>query len=110
MERKRLSDVEYTVNQEADRPDRSSVSFVPEVAGHLDEKLSEYAAKLNTSLAQTQVLGILNEYLPKDAIVIGPQAAYRATCSGCGIPLCRILTIWNMAFRVWGMKSPVHSV
>lgn len=71
MERKRLSDVEYTVNQEADRPDRSSVSFVPEVAGHLDEKLSEYAAKLNTSLAQTQVLGILNEYLPKDAIVIG---------------------------------------
>ncbi|MEK3945674.1 3D-(3,5/4)-trihydroxycyclohexane-1,2-dione acylhydrolase (decyclizing) [Paenibacillus sp. FSL H3-0310] len=71
VERKRLSDVEYTVNQEADRPDLSSVSFMPEVAGHLDEKLSEYAAKLNTSLAQTQVLGILNEYLPKDAIVIG---------------------------------------
>ncbi|MCL6602194.1 MAG: 3D-(3,5/4)-trihydroxycyclohexane-1,2-dione acylhydrolase (decyclizing) [Paenibacillus sp.] len=67
-ERKRLSGVEYNVKADAER---SSASFVPEISGHLDDKLPEYAAKLNTSLTQTQVLGILNESLPKDAIVIG---------------------------------------
>ncbi|CAH1219212.1 3D-(3,5/4)-trihydroxycyclohexane-1,2-dione hydrolase [Paenibacillus auburnensis] len=45
--------------------------FVPEVAGHLDDKLPEYAEVLNTSLTQTQVLGIINESIPEDAIVIG---------------------------------------
>ncbi|QSF45341.1 3D-(3,5/4)-trihydroxycyclohexane-1,2-dione acylhydrolase (decyclizing) [Paenibacillus tianjinensis] len=54
--------------KEADRP---ADSFVPEIAGHLDERLPEYAEALNTSLAQTQVLAILNEYIPEDAIVIG---------------------------------------
>lgn len=47
------------------------VVFVPEVAGHLDEKLPEYAEVLNTSLTQTQVLGIINDMIPEDAIVIG---------------------------------------
>ncbi len=54
--------------KEADLP---AHSFVPEIAGHLDERLPEYAEALNTSLAQTQVLAILNEYIPEDAIVIG---------------------------------------
>lgn len=54
--------------KEADRP---ADLFVPEIAGHLDEMLPEYAEALNTSLAQTQVLAILNEYIPEDAIVIG---------------------------------------
>ncbi|MHA6533164.1 3D-(3,5/4)-trihydroxycyclohexane-1,2-dione acylhydrolase (decyclizing) [Paenibacillus sp. BAC0078] len=67
-ERKRLAGVEYTGNEGADG---TAGSFVPEIAGHLDEKLPEYAAALNTSLTQTRVLGILNEYIPKDAIVIG---------------------------------------
>lgn len=67
-ERERLCGVEYKAGENTDGP---SASFVPEVAGHLDDKLPEYAATLNTSLTQTQVLGILNEYLPKDAIVIG---------------------------------------
>lgn len=67
-ERTRLSGVEYPVQQGTGN---SSAAFVPEVAGHLDETLPEYAEKLNTTLTQTRVLGILNEYLPKDAIVIG---------------------------------------
>ncbi|WP_379145839.1 3D-(3,5/4)-trihydroxycyclohexane-1,2-dione acylhydrolase (decyclizing) [Paenibacillus sp. sgz500992] len=72
-ERKRLAGVEYSVKEGAmkEAADRPAGFFVPEIAGHLDEKLPEYAAKLNTSLTQTQVLGILNEYLPEDAIVIG---------------------------------------
>ncbi|MDF9840802.1 MULTISPECIES: 3D-(3,5/4)-trihydroxycyclohexane-1,2-dione acylhydrolase (decyclizing) [unclassified Paenibacillus] len=45
--------------------------FVPEIAGHLDDKLPEYAGVLNTSLTQTQVLAIINELIPQDAIVIG---------------------------------------
>ncbi|WP_313639013.1 3D-(3,5/4)-trihydroxycyclohexane-1,2-dione acylhydrolase (decyclizing) [Paenibacillus sp.] len=68
VERERLTGVEYPVKEDANS---ASASFVPEIAGHLDDKLSEYAAMLNTSLTQTQVLGILNEHLPKDAIVIG---------------------------------------
>ncbi|MNC10311.1 3D-(3,5/4)-trihydroxycyclohexane-1,2-dione hydrolase [compost metagenome] len=58
------------MSKDADAHDLEG-TFVPEIAGHLDAKLPEYAAKLNTSLTQTQVLGILNEYIPKDAIVIG---------------------------------------
>lgn len=67
-ERVRLAGVEYTGKKEANsKPE----SFVPEIAGHLDDKLLEYAEALSTQLTQTQVLGILNEHLPKDAIVIG---------------------------------------
>lgn len=51
--------------------DRATALFTPEVAGHLDEKLPEYAEVLGTSLTQTQVLGIINEVVPQDAIVIG---------------------------------------
>ncbi|ASA24824.1 3D-(3,5/4)-trihydroxycyclohexane-1,2-dione acylhydrolase (decyclizing) [Paenibacillus donghaensis] len=67
-ERRRLAGVEYTVKEGAHG---TSGSFVPEIAGHFDELLPEYAAKLNTSLTQTRVLGILNDCIPKDAIVIG---------------------------------------
>ncbi|WP_434362877.1 3D-(3,5/4)-trihydroxycyclohexane-1,2-dione acylhydrolase (decyclizing) [Parasalinivibrio latis] len=45
--------------------------FVPEVAGHLDDKLGEYAATLSTQLAQTRVLGVMDKYLEDDAIVVG---------------------------------------
>ncbi|WP_339254697.1 3D-(3,5/4)-trihydroxycyclohexane-1,2-dione acylhydrolase (decyclizing) [Paenibacillus sp. FSL P2-0136] len=64
-ERERLAGVEYPVNI------GNTGAFTPEVAGHLDEKLPEYAEVLGTSLTQTQVLGIINEAIPQDAIVIG---------------------------------------
>ncbi|WP_405108909.1 3D-(3,5/4)-trihydroxycyclohexane-1,2-dione acylhydrolase (decyclizing) [Paenibacillus sp. FSL K6-1217] len=90
-ERERLAGVEYPGNAENTGPaggasvesvddnaaagmpgaDRSTTSFTPEVAGHLDEKLPEYAEVLGTLLTQTQVLGIINEAIPQDAIVIG---------------------------------------
>ncbi|WP_379157647.1 3D-(3,5/4)-trihydroxycyclohexane-1,2-dione acylhydrolase (decyclizing) [Paenibacillus sp. sgz5001063] len=68
VERNRLVGIEYTRNEDTDSLEGS---FVPEIAGQLDELLPEYAAKLETSLTQTRVLGIINECIPKDAIVIG---------------------------------------
>jgi 3D-(3,5/4)-trihydroxycyclohexane-1,2-dione acylhydrolase (decyclizing) len=65
-ERTRLAGVEYPGQTEP-----LADPFVPEVAGYLDDKLPEYAEVLNTSLTQTQVLGIINESIPQDAIVIG---------------------------------------
>lgn len=67
-ERQRLCSVEYNTAAE---PDGTKVPFVPEIAGQLDEKLPEYAAKLDTQLTQTRALGIINEYIPQDAVVIG---------------------------------------
>ncbi|MEK5057324.1 3D-(3,5/4)-trihydroxycyclohexane-1,2-dione acylhydrolase (decyclizing) [Paenibacillus sp. FSL H7-0326] len=59
-ERKRLAEIEYTVE-----------GFLPEVAGHLDDKLDEYAAVLGSTLTQTRVLAVVNESIPNDAIVVG---------------------------------------
>ncbi|UIN02570.1 3D-(3,5/4)-trihydroxycyclohexane-1,2-dione acylhydrolase (decyclizing) [Yersinia ruckeri] len=44
---------------------------VPEVAGHLDEALPEYSEALNTALTQTRALGLINQQIEDDAIVVG---------------------------------------
>ena len=49
--------------------------FVPEVAGHLDDKLDEYAQVLGTRLTQTRVLGLLDELLEDEAIVVGSSGS-----------------------------------
>ncbi|WP_338805435.1 3D-(3,5/4)-trihydroxycyclohexane-1,2-dione acylhydrolase (decyclizing) [Xenorhabdus griffiniae] len=43
----------------------------PEIAGHLDEKLEEYSETLQTNLTQTRVLGLLDQYLEPNAIIVG---------------------------------------
>src|SRR5690606_32215569 len=43
----------------------------PEIAGHLDAQLAEYSEALNTRLTQTRVLGIINQHIEDDAIVVG---------------------------------------
>lgn len=43
----------------------------PEVAGHLDAELQEYSEALGTSLTQTRVLGLINQHIEDDAIVVG---------------------------------------
>lgn len=63
-ERKRLASIRYTEKD-----------FVPEVAGHLDEKLPEYTSSLGSSLTQTRVLAIVNEIVPRDAIVVGASGS-----------------------------------
>ncbi|AIQ44670.1 3D-(3,5/4)-trihydroxycyclohexane-1,2-dione hydrolase [Paenibacillus sp. FSL R7-0273] len=71
-ERARLAGVEYRAGAAALAvQEDEQAAFVPEIAGHLDDKLPEYAEVLNTSLTQTQVLAIINELIPQDAIAIG---------------------------------------
>lgn len=49
--------------------------FKPEVAGHLDEALKEYEEVLGSCLCQTRVLGILDEKLEDDAIIVGASGS-----------------------------------
>lgn len=50
---------------------RVKKDFVPEIEGELDHLLPEYMATLETRLAQTRVLGLLDQQLEADAIVVG---------------------------------------
>jgi 3D-(3,5/4)-trihydroxycyclohexane-1,2-dione acylhydrolase (decyclizing) len=45
--------------------------FIPEIAGQLDEKLSEYKEVLHSELTQTRVIGKLNEMLDDNAVIVG---------------------------------------
>ncbi|MEH7479945.1 3D-(3,5/4)-trihydroxycyclohexane-1,2-dione acylhydrolase (decyclizing) [Neobacillus drentensis] len=45
--------------------------FIPEIAGQLDEKLSEYKEVLHSELTQTRVIGKLNELLDDNAVIVG---------------------------------------
>ena len=44
--------------------------FTPEIANHFDHSLEEYRKALNTELAQTRVLGLLDKHMEDDAIVV----------------------------------------
>lgn len=50
---------------------RVGEGFIPEIGGELDHLLPEYMAMLGSSLTQTRVLGLLDQYLESDAIVVG---------------------------------------
>ncbi len=50
---------------------RVGEGFIPEVSGQLDDCLKEYEDALQSNLTQTRVLGILDELLEDDAIVVG---------------------------------------
>ncbi|MDC9590621.1 3D-(3,5/4)-trihydroxycyclohexane-1,2-dione acylhydrolase (decyclizing) [Xenorhabdus sp. XENO-10] len=45
--------------------------FKPEITGHLDDKLEEYSETLQTHLTQTRVLGLMDQYLEPNAIIVG---------------------------------------
>ncbi len=51
--------------------DFKTADFKPEIAGHLDEQLSEYEKALNSSLTQTAVIGKINETIDESAIIVG---------------------------------------
>jgi len=62
-----------------DKIEYKDSSFSPEIAGHLDNAiLDEYAEVLQSTLLQTRVLGILNEQLSDDAIVVGAAGSLPA--------------------------------
>jgi 3D-(3,5/4)-trihydroxycyclohexane-1,2-dione acylhydrolase (decyclizing) len=49
--------------------------FIPEVREQLDHVLSEYEEVLQSSLTQTRVLGILDEQLEDNAIIVGASGS-----------------------------------
>jgi 3D-(3,5/4)-trihydroxycyclohexane-1,2-dione acylhydrolase (decyclizing) len=49
--------------------------FKPEVAGHIDHVLGEFGEQTGSCLTQTRVLGILDEMLEDDAIVVGSSGS-----------------------------------
>ncbi|HPT78125.1 MAG TPA: 3D-(3,5/4)-trihydroxycyclohexane-1,2-dione acylhydrolase (decyclizing) [Candidatus Atribacteria bacterium] len=53
----------------------TGLGFKPEVAGHMDEALEEYSRLTGTCLTQTRVLGLLEELLDDDAIVVGSSGS-----------------------------------
>lgn len=53
----------------------SGENFKPEVAGHLDEVLEEFAADFNCNLTQTRAIGIIDEMIEPDAIVVGSSGS-----------------------------------
>jgi 3D-(3,5/4)-trihydroxycyclohexane-1,2-dione acylhydrolase (decyclizing) len=50
-------------------------NFKPEISGHIDEKLDEYARVFDTSLTQTEVIGVINELIDSDAIIVGSSGS-----------------------------------
>lgn len=56
----RLAQIEYDTN-----------NIKPEIEGHLNEVLPEYAQVLNSHLTQTQVVGALNDLLGEEAVIVG---------------------------------------
>ncbi len=49
--------------------------FKPEVAGHLDDVLPEFAEALQSCLTQTEVIGCVNQLIDDDAIIIGASGS-----------------------------------
>jgi len=53
----------------------SGENFKPEVAGHMDEALDEYGKQSGSFLTQTRVLGMLDELIDANAIVVGASGS-----------------------------------
>ena len=49
--------------------------FTPEVAGHLDHVLPEFEDQYGTCLTQTRALGILDEMLADNAVIVGASGS-----------------------------------
>jgi len=69
--------------------DYSEVNFKPEVSGHLDHVLSEFKELTGSCITQTTALGVLDNLLDDDAIVVGASGSLPGDLQ-----------------RVWRPKSP----
>lgn len=73
-----ISNAKDKWNKELDRLfnlQYSGEDFKPEVAGHLDHVLKEFGEQTGSFLTQTRALGILDEILDRDAIVVGASGS-----------------------------------
>jgi 3D-(3,5/4)-trihydroxycyclohexane-1,2-dione acylhydrolase (decyclizing) len=55
--------------------DYNSNGFVPEVPGHLDDKLQEYADAFGSCLTQTEVLGALQDLIGENDVAVGSSGS-----------------------------------
>ncbi|MFT5875578.1 MAG: 3D-(3,5/4)-trihydroxycyclohexane-1,2-dione acylhydrolase (decyclizing) [Clostridium sp.] len=53
----------------------SGEGFTPEVSGHLDHVLEEFGKQTGSYLTQTRVLGVLDEMLDDNAIIVGASGS-----------------------------------
>ncbi|MFB8426186.1 3D-(3,5/4)-trihydroxycyclohexane-1,2-dione acylhydrolase (decyclizing) [Priestia aryabhattai] len=49
----------------------TGADFIPEIKGHLDGSLAEYAESLGTQLTQTEVIGEVNKLLDDNSVIVG---------------------------------------
>ncbi|OHT25689.1 3D-(3,5/4)-trihydroxycyclohexane-1,2-dione acylhydrolase (decyclizing) [Providencia stuartii] len=66
----------------------SPLDFVPEIAGHLDDKLAEYREVLGTELAQTRVLGLMQQHMEDNAIIVGAAGSLPGDLQRIWLPKC----------------------
>ncbi|OAT48329.1 3D-(3,5/4)-trihydroxycyclohexane-1,2-dione acylhydrolase (decyclizing) [Providencia heimbachae] len=64
------------------------LDFVPEIAGHLDDKFEEYRRFLGTELAQTRVLGLMQQHMEDDAIIVGAAGSLPGDLQRIWLPKC----------------------
>jgi 3D-(3,5/4)-trihydroxycyclohexane-1,2-dione acylhydrolase (decyclizing) len=76
----------------------------PEVAGHLDAQLAEYGDTLNTRLTQTRVLGLINQHIEDNAIVVGAAGSLPGIYSASGRSKRRTAIIWSTAIPAWDTR------
>jgi 3D-(3,5/4)-trihydroxycyclohexane-1,2-dione acylhydrolase (decyclizing) len=76
----------------------------PEVAGHLDAQLAEYGETLNTRLTQTRVLGLINQHVEDNAIVVGAAGSLPGIYSASGRSKRRTAITWSTATPAWATR------
>ncbi|VEA70670.1 3D-(3,5/4)-trihydroxycyclohexane-1,2-dione hydrolase [Serratia rubidaea] len=84
----------------------TGAEFVPEIDDHLDRErvFAEFIAQTGSSLTQSRVLGVLNQQLPQDSVIVAAAGSLPGTCSGYGATAVNTATTWSTATPVWGMK------
>lgn len=75
------------------------------MAGHLDDSLQEYAEVLNTTLTQTRVLGLINQHIEDDAIVVGAAGSLPGDLQRLWQVKRQTPIILNTVIHAWAMKS-----
>lgn len=84
----------------------TGADFVPEIDDHLNREqvFAEFIAQTGSSLTQSRVLGVLNQQLPQDSVIVAAAGSLPGICSGCGAIAVSMATTWSMATPAWGMK------
>jgi 3D-(3,5/4)-trihydroxycyclohexane-1,2-dione acylhydrolase (decyclizing) len=76
--------------------DYNAEGYTPEVAGHLDDKLADYASALGSSLTQTQVLGALQDLFDDNAVVVGSSGSLPGCMQRIWLP--KVRNTYNMEY------------